>query len=158
MAGGLNRSIPINMKTKRLFLKALAEGWSDSKSARATGISVQRWHKYKKNSPSFAKRCEEAKERGIEVLEDAATRRAVHGVLRPVVNQGRIVTFVREYSDSLLGQALKVRSKKYAVNHAAGGSFEDTYAGAAEQLQSRLSDLFDQLEAERIEGLKAPVR
>ncbi len=158
MRTGRLKTLPINTKAKRAYLKALSEGWSDAKAARETGISIQRWHRYKKKYPSFVKRCEQAEEVGIKALEDAATKRAVHGVLRPIVNQGRIVTFVREYSDQLLGQALKVRSSKYAINHAAGGAFEDTYAGAAEQLQSRLSDLFDALEAERIEGLKAPVR
>jgi hypothetical protein len=68
---------------------------------------------------------DDAIEAGADVLEAEAWRRAVEGVERPIVSGGKVVTTVREYSDTLLIFLLKGRRpEKYArfeVSGANGG-------------------------------------
>lgn len=106
-----------------IFLTSMAQGWSVSKSAWTAGISSITAYQWKKDSlaslredgtyaDDFCVRWEAAYEDGVDVLEDAAHRRAVHGVEKPVYQQGVMVGTVTEYSDTLLGLAL--RGKKPA--------------------------------------------
>lgn len=44
---------------------------------------------------------------GIELLEDEAQRRALHGVKKPIYQGGKKVGYVQEYSDTLLIFLLK---------------------------------------------------
>jgi hypothetical protein len=105
------------------FLKSMALGWSVSKSAWTAGISSITAYQWKRDSlaslredgsyaDDFCVRWDAAYEDGVDVLEDAAHRRAVHGVEKPVYQQGVMVGTVTEYSDTLLGLAL--RGKKPA--------------------------------------------
>ena len=100
------------------FLKSMAQGWSVSKSAYTAGISSYTAYEWKRNSlasiredgtyaDDFCVRWEQAYEDGADVLEDAAHRRAVHGVEKPVYQGGVMVGTVTEYSDTLLGLALR---------------------------------------------------
>jgi hypothetical protein len=51
-------------------------------------------------------------------MEAEAYRRAVKGVLKPVVQQGRVVARVRLYSDSLLALLLKAHAPEKYREHA----------------------------------------
>lgn len=100
------------------FLKSMAQGWSVSKSAWTAGISSQTAYSWKAASlasiredgsyaDDFCVRWEQAYADGCDVLEDAAHCRAVHGVEKPVYQQGVMVGTITEYSDTLLGLALR---------------------------------------------------
>ena len=100
------------------FLKSMAQGWSVSKSAWTAGIDSRSAYRWKADSlaslrddgtyaDDFCVRWEAAYEDGVDVLEDAAHRRAVHGVEKPVYQGGVMVGTVTEYSDTLLGLALR---------------------------------------------------
>ena len=103
------------------FLDGLRDGWSVRKSAWAAQIdtaSVYAWRNKSEASrrddgsyvDDFALRWEQAFKDGVDVLEDAAHRRGVHGVERPVYQGGVMVGTVTEYSDTLL--ALSLRGKR----------------------------------------------
>lgn len=143
---GSRRVLPIDARAIKKFLEIVAAGWTTHKAANELGIGHARWSQERKRNPHFAKRWEQAEAEGITTLEDAAQKRAVRGVLKPVVSQGRIVTYVREYSDGLLKTALQARSPKYALNNRADATFEESFVGSAESLLAKLDDLFQKLD------------
>jgi hypothetical protein len=68
---------------------------------------------WRERDEDFRKAWDEAVEEGTDLLEDEAKRRAVEGSIKPILYKGRIVTFVREQSDTLLIFLLKARRKMY---------------------------------------------
>lgn len=140
------RRIPIDARTIRRFLRIVSDGWTDVKAAKVSGISLHRWKNEAKRNPHFVRRWERAKEAGVATLEDAVQKRGVKGWLEPVISQGRIVTHVRKYSDTLLKMSAQARSKTYAPASPGDTAFEDAFLGASETLQSSLADLFARLE------------
>jgi hypothetical protein len=93
---------------RRIFLDALAKGRSVGGAAAAAGVSRRTPYKWRK-SAKFAKDWDEHEDMGTDLIEDAATRRAVDGVKRPVFQQGRKVGEVTEYSDHMTAILLKAR-------------------------------------------------
>ena len=115
-------------QVEEVFLDGLRGGWSISRSALAAGIherTVRRWKAASTASKredcsyedDFAQRWRDAYESGVDKLEDAAVRRAVHGVEKPVYQGGVLVGTVTEYSDTLLG--LVLRGKRPGVYNTA---------------------------------------
>ena len=107
-----------NLILEEAFLEGLRGGWSVSKSAWAVGI-VEGTARYWRNqsratlqedgtyTDDFCVRWDEAWDAGVEKLEDEATRRALHGVEKPVYQGGVLVGTTTEYSDTLLTFALR---------------------------------------------------
>ena len=100
------------------FLEGLRGGWSVSKSAWAAGVvegTVRYWRNQSRitlqedgtYTDDFCVRWDEAWDAGVEKLEDEATRRALHGVEKPVYQGGVLVGTTTEYSDTLLTFALR---------------------------------------------------
>jgi hypothetical protein len=78
------------------------------RAARAAGVgrrTVYEWLLDRR----FKELYDEAHEDALDQLEDEARRRAVDGVLEPVVSGGKHVTDVRKYSDTLLITLLKAK-------------------------------------------------
>jgi len=103
------------------FFASMAQGWSVKKSSWTAGIDSATAYRWKQDSEAtlqedgsyaddFCVRWKQAYADGVDVLEDAATRRAVEGVEKPVYQQGVMVGTITEYSDTLLG--LVLRGKK----------------------------------------------
>ena len=64
--------------------------------------------------PEFKARFEEAKQHGVDRMEDAAVQRAVEGMRKPVFYMGEECGTIQEYSDGLLQFMLKAnRPDKY---------------------------------------------
>ncbi|WP_156928970.1 hypothetical protein [Bradyrhizobium sp. th.b2] len=110
-------------QVEEAFLDGLRGGWSVSKSAWAAGIHERTVRRWKANSSAsgqedgsykddFAERWALAYEAGVDKLEDAAIRRAVEGVEKPVYQGGVLVGSVTEYSDTLLGLMLRGKRPK----------------------------------------------
>lgn len=59
--------------------------------------------------PAFARAYEDAKEDGLDVLEDEAVRRGVEGVTRPIYQGGELVGHEQVYSDKMLEMVLAGR-------------------------------------------------
>lgn len=137
----------IKAPERKKILRALNDGWSEQYARKKARVSNCELLRYKKAHPTFVKKMEEAKMNGVTTLEDAAHKRGVHGVLDPVVSNGKIIAYRRKYSDGLLQKALEVRNPKYAVASTTGQDFTDTMAGAAERLLDKLDSVIEQAEA-----------
>jgi hypothetical protein len=128
MAEEKRRSIPMSVPfpqsgkrtpaVEEAFFDGMREGWSVRKSAWAAGISSVTAYAWRTASEAtrledgsyeddFCVRWEAAYRDGVDVLEDAAHRRAVEGVDKPVYQGGVLVGTVTEYSDTLLMLALR---------------------------------------------------
>lgn len=64
----------------------------------------------RETDPVFRSAWDEAIVESGEWLEKEARRRAEEGTLRPVYYKGELVGFMREYSDTLMGQLLKANN------------------------------------------------
>lgn len=91
------------------FLQLLSNSANVTGSAAAAGLTRSMLYEWRDADPEFAKRWDEAVERGNDALEDEAVRRGRDGYEKPVFQQGREVGRIREYSDTLLIFMLKGR-------------------------------------------------
>lgn len=130
--------VEFNKETRKKFLAIIAEGFSESHACKQVRLSWTRYKYYKRDTPTWQAKLDEAFELGIKCLEDEVNRRGTKGVLEPVVSAGKIVTFKRNYSDTLLKLAVSARSSTYAIAKPTGEDFEATLSGAAEKLLDKL--------------------
>jgi hypothetical protein len=100
---------PLSERARRRFLEALGTGWSVSAAAERAGRHRNRFYDLRERDDEFALEWSQAVERGTQVLEDEARRRAVDGVEEPVYQGGELVGVVRKYSDRLLEFLLRAR-------------------------------------------------
>ena len=110
------RRLRLNNARRQVFLRALAETGNVTAAVEIAGTSRSRVYELRKADPSFAVAWEEAEESAADALEAEARRRAVVGVLEPVVSAGKVVRdddgqpiAIRRYSDNLLLALLKAR-------------------------------------------------
>ena len=94
-------------KARTLFLKKFAKTGLKKRSASAAGVTYETIRATALNDKVFAAQIEEARLIFVDLLEESAFKRAVTGLLRPIVQGGEIVTRVREFSDPLLQTLLK---------------------------------------------------
>lgn len=83
------------------FLAALAESPNVSAAAKAARVSRVTVYAHRKGDPAFAEAWDDALNQSTDTLIGEMYRRAVHGVDKPVYQQGVQVGSVREYSDTL---------------------------------------------------------
>jgi len=94
-------------KRARVFLEKLAECGCVSMAAAEAGIGRRQCYQLREQDQAFRELWDEALEIATDFLEHEARRRAVDGVLEPVVSKGEVVTHVRKYSDKLLEVLLR---------------------------------------------------
>jgi len=94
-------------KLRRAFLRAFAETLSIAESTKRIGRDPDTHYYWLQTDPLYAESFEYVKTIAIQGLEDEAVRRAKEGYLVPVVSGGKVITYVRKYSDKLLITLLK---------------------------------------------------
>jgi hypothetical protein len=110
-------------------LETLRETCDVSKSAAAAGIHRMTAYAHRKTDPEFAQAWEDGKEMALDRMEEEALRRGYEGVDEPVFFQGKQVSTIRKYSDTLLIFYLKGnRPEKYRENLNLSGKV-DLFAG-----------------------------
>src|SRR5579883_342376 len=127
-------------------LAALAAPGSVSRAARLAGVPRRTAYDWRAADEAFGKAWDEALERGTDVLEDEAVRRASEGTLRPVFQGGKKVGTVREYSDLLLIFMLKARRPdKYRDSNGRGrrGEAAQDPREIARQIKAALDEMED---------------
>ena len=92
---------------KAKFLIDFAQCGNITRSAAVAGINRRTVTTWRTDDPKFRDIYEAALEEALDRLEEEARRRAVDGVLEPVVSAGALVAHVRKYSDTLLITLLK---------------------------------------------------
>lgn len=136
-------------RRKRVFLKSLAEMGVVSRAAAAAGWTASTAYSFRKSDPEFKDMWDNALSFATDSLEYEARRRGMHGVEKPVYQQGKLVGYIREYSDPLLVLLLKAHRKdlfgdqqKLEHNHKGGVlvvpgvSSEDAWEKAASANQA----------------------
>ena len=92
-----------------MFLALVGETGSVSAACATMNIGRSAIYDWKADDSDFAARLEAAQDRGTDWLEDQAVRRAAHGMDEPVFYKGKIVGYIKRYSDTLLMFTLKGR-------------------------------------------------
>lgn len=98
---------------KKRFLELYMEVGIIRKTCDIIGMVPRTVHHWKVNDPDFKAALEEAEKVILMMVQDEAIRRAYHGVERPVYQGGKLVGFVKEYSDSLLQFIIKAKDPRY---------------------------------------------
>lgn len=96
-------------RARAAFLASLEETASVTKTCEVTGTPRRTAYNWRNSDAKFATAWDEAVDRGCDILEDEAVRRAYDGTLKPVFHQGEVCGHIREYSDTLLIFLLKGR-------------------------------------------------
>jgi len=108
-------------RKKTEFLRRLRECGLVNKSAVLCKLSRSVLYQHKRASAKFATAWDLAVDESVDsVLIEEATRRAVHGVRKPLTHLGEFthdtegnINYIREYSDSLLMFLIKARRPEY---------------------------------------------
>src|SRR5574340_1637618 len=118
-----SRAIKRTNLLKGRFLEQFVKCCVVGKAARLAGVSRSQVYKWLETDSRFAAGYEDARREVVEMLETEAVRRAVEGVKKPVgFYQGRSITTVKEYSDTLLIVLLKAHApEKYHEKHEISG-------------------------------------
>ena len=102
------QGLQITSEQKIKFIKnLLSTGGNVSRACQAAKVSRDAMYEHRKTDQDFAKLWDETIEIAVEDLEQEARRRAFKGYKKPVYQQGKLVGYVQEYSDSLLMFLLK---------------------------------------------------
>jgi hypothetical protein len=102
---------------KKIFLQSFAKTGNVSKSCEITGIGrTVVYQEWLTKDPEFAADFEIAKRVYIDRLEAECDRRAMEGIDKPVLWQGRITDTYKEYSDTLLMFRMKKLDPSYREN------------------------------------------
>lgn len=106
-------------RARDAFLADLTQRGNVSAAAAAAGLSRDTFYVWRGKDSDFAAAWDQALETAIDAMELEARRRAVEGVEKPIIgrvgkDEDGIITYVREYSDSLMTLLLKAhRPDKY---------------------------------------------
>ncbi len=131
----------------RTFLDALRRGSSVGAACAAAGIARQTAYAWRLADAAFKAAWDDAYEDGTDVLEDEALRRALEGVLEPVVSAGKLVQhegeplFVRKFSDAVLLATLKRRRSAWRDRSSLEHSGRLDLTGSREALDRKLAGL-----------------
>lgn len=94
---------------KKRFLDLYPLVASTAKTCEVLGICPRIVYHWKKE-PEFLEAFQFADTMALGMLEDEAVLRAMYGVDRPVYQSGKLVGYIKEYSDTLLIVLLKARA------------------------------------------------
>lgn len=98
------------------FLEILANnGGIVTDAAKDIRISRTALYNHRAVDKEFEKLWDEAADRGVDVIEDEAKRRALNGVREPVYYQGDIVGYIWKKSDLCISLILKAHRPKYRL-------------------------------------------
>lgn len=102
-----NRTKRTKEKDEEFFATVIESGGNITRACEAFTYSRRSVYEWKAADPQFAARLDDAVEKGTDVLEEEAKRRAHDGWEEPVFYQGAQCGAVRKYSDTLLIFLLK---------------------------------------------------
>lgn len=91
------------------FLELMSAGMSVRRACKEANITPSAVYQHRNVDEDFRACWDRAVERGTELLEQEAVRRAYHGVEKDVYYKGEVVGTEQQYSDSLLMFMLRAR-------------------------------------------------
>lgn len=93
---------PTRARLQTFFLREFARSGSLADAAARTGIAPRTVQRWRASNAMFGRRYDALLEARIELLEDAAMRRALGKVSRPVFHRGLQVATVERHNDVML--------------------------------------------------------
>lgn len=142
------------LEKKEIFLSVLAASCNVTKAAKISKLNRQDLYKWRAADELFAQRWEEARELGVEALEDEMHRRAVDGVLK--INKNGAY---REYSDTLaifLAKAHKPDRYSERVRNEISGPGGEPLNMEDAQIAMKLDSILKAAQARRVESEAEP--
>lgn len=103
------KKITRTLAQRDAFIAALSAGSTVSDAAKAAKLCKDTVYRWRKTDPDFSAAWDDAYVQGGDLLAKEAYRRAHDGVEEPVFHHGKVVGYVRKYSDTLLMFLLKAR-------------------------------------------------
>jgi hypothetical protein len=97
-------------RRKQAFLEAYMACGRVDIATKQIGVLYHFPYHWQRTDPEFAKEWAEARNVVTMKLEDAAFRRGVNGVLKPIYQRGILVGMERHFSDALLTTLLRARN------------------------------------------------
>jgi len=130
------RTIRTAKKRKALIAAVEACAGNVTRACKLANVSRNAVWEWSRDEPAFSDELEAAIERGADLLEEEAVRRAYVGVEKPVYQGGALVGHVQEYSDTLLIFLLKgKRPERYRervdMHHTGEAVLELTFGARA---------------------------
>jgi hypothetical protein len=137
------------------FLRACP---SRAMAANAAGLLKSQLDRHRKRFPEFEVTEKEVMADAKDVLFGAAYQRAVHGVLKPVYQLGKLVGYEREYSDKLMELLLRGMHKEMFQEEKKENGPTTVVLASPEQIAAVLSKvkLFAKDEPKTIEAHEIP--
>jgi hypothetical protein len=97
---------PTRARLQTFFLREFARSGSLADAAARTGIAPRTVQRWRASNIAFAGRYDAVLETRVELLEDAAMRRALGRMSRPVFHRGQHVANVERHNDVMLMRVL----------------------------------------------------
>lgn len=104
----MNRTTAAQLKKRDRFLAELLDGNTITGACQAAGLPRRTVYDWRDQDKTFADAWQTAYDRGTDLLEAEAQRRAIEGVEKPVTVAGEREV-IRDFSDTLLIFLLKAR-------------------------------------------------
>lgn len=96
------------------FLEVLRQTGNVGVAAEVVNVYRTTPYQWKRKDPAFDKKWQEAMDAAADLAEAEVRRRAVEGFDEPVFYQGKVVGYVRKYSDRMLELYIKaLKPEKY---------------------------------------------
>lgn len=132
--------------TYKAFLLHLCDCGIISESCRRAGMHRNSVTVKRKNHPYFDELCKVAMDVHNGVIKNEVRRRAIDGVQKPVFQQGKLVGYVTEYSDSLLLALAKSYMPEFRDRHDFTLELKDQIKAAADRYGVSQDELEKELE------------
>ena len=108
-----NRSKWTQTLEEKLFEAIVIFGGNVSRASESLNLARTTVYTWCQTHDGFRERMADAIDKGVDVLEDEARRRAFDGVDEPVFYQGDECGVIRRYSDMLMGLLLRGHRSRY---------------------------------------------
>lgn len=107
------RDVKTRAEQQAAFLATLKWTGNVRASHEAAGVSRASVYEWREQDETFKALWKAALDEAIDLLEEEAWRRGYHGVDKPIVYKGKVMSTYKEYSDRMLEILLKAHRKKF---------------------------------------------
>ncbi|MGX7895749.1 hypothetical protein [Tsuneonella sp. HG222] len=140
------RRNPITADRQRAFVAHLAATGIVAQAARHIGASLEALYRLRRKpgAEAFAAAWDAAAERGIDLIEDGALARAIHGEVRHVVSGGKVVVLETRHNEALVQFFLRNRRRSTYGKETLIGPGHPVYAHIEQEVEARLGAAYEE--------------
>lgn len=160
VAARVTRRVGRSSEGDEIFFEKLAEAWPVSYAAAWAGYARGTVYEWRLKDAKFRESWDNAVEAGNDYMRQEIRRRGVHGWLEPVYQGGKLVGYVRKFSDKMLELAARGRMPSEFGNqlNVSGGLTVDVREVPDAKLNHTIAQLLSKggLSAHDVERFKIP--